>query len=93
MSRASVHLELLLGKLVRDPEGARAGRIHSVFAEIDGDACLVREYGLGTVSLLECLGLPVRGEPLRVPWDLLDLGDPDHPRLRCTVAELKGRKG
>jgi len=99
MSRTSVHLELLHGKLVRDSEGARVGRIHSVFAEIDGEDCVVREYGLGTASLLAVLGislswiagLPIRSEPLRVPWDLLDLADPEHPRLRCSRAELKGR--
>jgi len=101
MSRANVHLELLHGKLVRDPDGARVGRIHSVLAEIDGEDCVIREYGLGTASLLarlgisasRIIGLPVRAEPLRVPWELLDLGDPEHPRLRCSRDELKGRRG
>lgn len=101
MSRANVHLELLHGRLVRDPGGARVGRIQSVTAEIEGEDCVVREYGLGTASLLARLGisasgivgLPIRSEPLRVPWDLLDLGDPDHPRLRCSLAELKERPG
>ena len=100
MSTASVHLELLLGKLVRDPDGARAGRILSVHAEIDGEDCVVREYDLGTAALLarlgisisRILGLPIRSEPLRVPWDLLDLGDPERPRLRCSLAELKERR-
>jgi hypothetical protein len=99
MSASNVHLEMLFGKLVRDSEGARVGRILSVLGEIDGEDCVVREYGLGTASLLASLGisvsriagLPLR-EPLRVPWDLLDLGDPGHPRLRCSLAELKARR-
>jgi hypothetical protein len=95
-----VHLELLLGKLVRDPEGVKAGRILSVRAEIVGDDCLVQEYDLGMAALMARLGLsaarlvglPIRREPLRVPWDQLDLSDPDRPRLKCPVAELKGKR-
>jgi hypothetical protein len=34
-------------------------------------------------------GLPVRSEPLRVPWDRMDLSDPHHPRLTCALRELK----
>jgi hypothetical protein len=94
-----VHLELLLGKLVCDPDGARAGRILSVQAEADGDECVIREYHLGTAALLERLGftiLRIAGwprfkEPLRVPWDQLDLSDPERPRLCCRVEELKAK--
>jgi hypothetical protein len=75
---------------VRDPEGARVGRILSVKAEIEKEECVVREYHLGTAALLAQLGISVFGrKPLRVPWDLMDLGDPDRPRLRCLASELK----
>lgn len=90
MAGGKVHLELLLGKLVRDPEGARVGRILSVTAEIEGEECVVREYHLGAAALLAQLGISLFGrKPLRVPWDLMDLGDPDRPRLRCLASELK----
>lgn len=100
MKTRKVHLELLIGKLVRDPDNVKAGRILSVHAEIEGTECVVREYDLGAAALMENLGISIlrvahgvfRMEPLRVPWDQLDLSDPDHPRLRCRVAELKGRK-
>jgi hypothetical protein len=84
---------MLLGKMVRDPQGAKVGRIFSVHAEIDGEDCIVREYLLGKLALLERLGIPhpESRKPLRVPWDLLDLGDPERPRLRCSVDELPGR--
>jgi len=98
MSR-KIHLELLLGKMVRDPDEVRAGRIFSVQAEVDGDECIVREYHLGTAALLEQLGISIlriagwqgTKEPLRVPWDQLDLSDPERPRLRCRVEELKSK--
>ncbi len=96
----TVHLELLLGRRVLDPEGKRVGRILAVRAEQEGKDCVVREYLLGTAALLTRLGLsaqrlvglPIHRDPLCVPWDLMDLGDPAKPRLRCTVAELKGGK-
>ncbi|HKH47983.1 MAG TPA: hypothetical protein VKM72_25270 [Thermoanaerobaculia bacterium] len=95
-----VHLELLLGKLVRDPDEVRVGRILSVRADREGDECIVREFDLGVAALMERLGIsvlrivgwPGGREPLRVPWDLLDLSDPERPRLRCPVAELRSKR-
>lgn len=85
-----VHFELLLGRVVRDPEGARVGRILSVMAEIEGQECVVREYRLGTAALLARLGIyTFQRKPRRVPWELMDLSDPEKPRLRCLKAELK----
>lgn len=92
-----VHLQLLHGRRVVDSEGAVAGRIHEVKAERVGEECLVREWLLGPAALLHRLGLsaaalvglPVSREPVRVPWQQLDLADAEHPRLRCTLDELK----
>jgi len=97
----TVHLELLLGCAVRDPDGKKAGRILEVRVEPEGEDRVVSEYLLGAAALRARLGLtagrlfgwPVRREPLRIPWDLLDLRDPKKPRLKCTVDELKARKG
>jgi hypothetical protein len=96
MKTQKIHLELLLGKLVHDPDEVKVGRILSVYADQEGDECIVREYHLGAAALLQRLGIsvlhivgwPIQKEPLRVPWDQLDLSDP--ARLRCPVAELKG---
>lgn len=96
----TVQLELLLGRKVLDPEGKKVGRILAVRAEPAGEDCVVREYLLGTAALLTRLGLsarrligvPIRRKPLCVPWDLMDLSDPERPRLRCRVEELKGGK-
>jgi sporulation protein YlmC with PRC-barrel domain len=96
---AKVHFELLLGREVHDSDGVRVGRILSVIAEREGDDCVIREYHLGAAALLSRLGITAlrivglhRREPLRVPWDQLDLDDPEKPRLRCRAEELKGGK-
>jgi hypothetical protein len=97
----TVHFELLLGRVVRDPDGKKAGRILAVRAESEGEDCVVTEYLLGAAALRTRLGLtakrlfgwPVRREPLCIPWDLLDLRNPKKPRLLCAVAELAGKKG
>ncbi|MFL6260970.1 MAG: hypothetical protein ACJ76Y_14785 [Thermoanaerobaculia bacterium] len=96
----TVHFELLLGRKVHDPEGKKVGRILAVRAEPEGEDCVVREYLLGTAALLtrlgisagRLLGLPVHREPLCVPWDLMDLRNPEKPRLTCRVEELKRGK-
>lgn len=100
MKTRKVHLEQLLGKLVRDPDEMKVGRILSVHAEIESGECVVRAYDLGAAALMENLGISIlrvahglfRKEPLRVPWDLMDLSDPERPRLRCPLAELKSKK-
>lgn len=93
----TLHLELLLGRKVLDSEGRKVGRILAVSVEVEGEDCVVREYHLGTAALLTRLGvsagliagLPVRFEAVRVPWETMDLGDPQRPRLTCRREELK----
>ena len=69
-------------------------------ADPRGGDLAVTEYHLGAYAALErlsasligwaTLGLfrPRQGGGRRVPWDKLDLSDPEHPRLSCPVAEL-----
>lgn len=81
-----VNLELLVGRRVVDADGRSAGRIEEVIAERDGDELLVVEYHLGSYAFIERLGirtllrLPNR-KARRVPWEEMDLSDPEHPRL------------
>ena len=92
MSTPKIHFELLLGKTVRDPQGVGVGRIFSAHAEIEGADAVVREFLLGPGALLARFGISFpRWKPVRVPWDLIDIADPEHPRLRCSAAELAGR--
>ena len=88
-----IRIELLLGRTVVDAEGRRIGRIEEFCARRDGDRCHITEYMLGPVGLLERLSVSSMGawllrrigmwrEPQRIPWDALDLADPQHPRLK-----------
>ena len=96
----TVHFELLLGRKVVDSEGRKVGRILAVRAEPQGKDCVVREYLLGTAALLTRLGIsarrlvgfPIHRKPLCVPWDQMDLGNPERPRLRCRVEELERKR-
>lgn len=102
MAAQEVLLELLVGQQVQDPEGRSIGRIEEVRAERRDDAWWVREYLVGPTALLERLSAGslvrgllrrVRGSPLptgyRVPWQELDVSDPQHLRLRCPRSQLE----
>jgi sporulation protein YlmC with PRC-barrel domain len=101
-----IHLECLLGKRVLDVDGQSVGRIEEIRAEQDGGDYYVQEYLLGPYALLERVSLWVTGlswlrrlhtgpsnPAYRIPWDQLDLSDPEQPRLRCTKGELQERMG
>jgi hypothetical protein len=100
--RTEVRIELLLGRQVRDPEGRPVGRIEEVRAEPLGNETWVTEYLVGRFAMLErlsvqafllaplhLLGWRSKSASYRVPWDRLDLKDPERPLLRCGVEELE----
>lgn len=104
MAHSEIHLELLLKKPVLDSTGKAIGRIEEVRAEKLGSQWVVKEYLLGTAALLERLSARTIGLRIlqlfgaskipggySIPWDKLDLTDPEKPRLLCTLDELKKR--
>jgi sporulation protein YlmC with PRC-barrel domain len=99
---SEVNLERIIGRRVVDVSGQKVGRIEEVIAErIDGEL-VVTEYHVGRFALAERLSFyhfanwivrrfGARADSLNVleiPWDKLDLADPEHPRLTCARAEL-----
>jgi hypothetical protein len=97
-----LYLELLLGKCVFDKMNNRIGRIEEVRAEQQDDEWVIVEYLVGIAAIVERLSAWNLGAGLlhllgarnlhqgyRVPWDQLDLSDPEQPRLLCTLDELK----
>jgi hypothetical protein len=96
-----VHVELLLGREVRDPSDKRAGRIEEIRARRVGTEIVVEAYHLGPSATMERLAAPIIRRGLlrafggphhshgrRVNWNQMDLSDPEHPRLRCPLEEL-----
>jgi hypothetical protein len=88
-----VHVEQLLGRRVRDTDGRVVGRIEELRSAIVDGERVVTEFHIGPAALLERIGLVVSelpifrlfgsGSPPRsAPWQLMDLDDPRHPRLR-----------
>lgn len=93
-----VRLELLIGKLVRDKDGKRVGKIEAVHAHRTQRDCVIDEFIVGREGLAERLGSSIitrafgfrpSRNPGTIPWRELDLSDPEHPRLRCRIDELE----
>jgi len=100
MAVREVHLQQLLGAVVRDRQGQRIGRLEEVRAEARGAHLEVVEWHLGSYALFERLSawrigravlnvLGAAGKAYRVPWDKLDLKDLKRPVLRCPVGDLE----
>jgi sporulation protein YlmC with PRC-barrel domain len=79
-----VRVESLFGRKVRDANGKVIGRIESIHAKWTGEGtdCVVEEYRVGAAALLERFGISHRFKPLCIPWDQMDLSDPERPRLK-----------
>lgn len=96
---SSIHVELLLGRRVHDVNGHLAGRIFEIHAVRRGAFCFVDEYILGRAGLLSRLGmtssllfgLHSKRKPTTVPWELMDLSDPQRPTLKVALEELRAR--
>ena len=91
-----VNVELLIGRRVYDADGKNLGRIEEILAVEKGDDLVVSEYHVGTYGLFERLSgyhfgvgllrfLGARAhvkDPKRIPWQELDLSDPERPVWR-----------
>jgi hypothetical protein len=93
-----VRLDRLLGRTVLTGNNRMIGRIEEFRSEQRGSDCVVVEYVIGPLGLVERLGVGARSLlGLHSPggyvarWDQVDLTDPDRPRLLCSVDELQNR--
>ena len=104
MSGKEIRLHHLVGRTVRDADGCVIGRIQELCAEIElhehGNEYVVREFHVGPFGVFEAfmgsriarrmahvLGL---GGPERctIPWDLMNVDDPEHPRVTVSRSQL-----
>lgn len=96
MSARFLRADLLNRQLVRDREGVAIGHLHELCArEVDGEL-VVTEYHLGRGALMHRFGIPLlhlfgfrAAEPIRIPWDRLDLSDPGRPRFDGLADEVR----
>lgn len=98
-AEGEIEVQQLLGRRVRDADGTVIGRIEEIVAEHHDGETVVSEFHLGPAALLERIARFAHALPLlsaipwprryyRIPWQLLDLGDPERPRVRSTRSSL-----
>jgi sporulation protein YlmC with PRC-barrel domain len=106
MQKQEVNLELLVGRRVFGLNGKSIGHLEEIRAELIKGECFVTEYLVGAYAVVERLaalsigrailwlfGANKKHECYKVPWDKLDLTDPERPRLLCSVDELNTLAG
>jgi hypothetical protein len=92
---SELRLDRLLGRQVLAGNNRSVGRLEEFRVEKRGTGAVITGYVIGVAGLLERLDLGIklllgrtRGGYL-ARWDQIDLRDPDHPRLLCSVQELR----
>ena len=104
MTPLEVRLDQLIGRKVVDAAGEMIGRLEEAIAEVrvgaGGSDHAVREFHVGKYALLERLGAGLLGRELMrlfrmrhegyvVPWEEMDLSEPERPRVRVGKRELE----
>lgn len=97
-----IHLYEMLGRKVYDANDEYAGRLEEIEVERGDESCAVMSYLVAHRGLMGRITswaladslqkrLPTSEEslPYRVPWDQMDLSDPDHPRITVEKSRLK----
>jgi hypothetical protein len=90
-----IRIEHLLGRPVLGGNNQNVGRLEEFRVEAHRDSYLVTDYVIGEAGLFERLGVGFkllfgrRGGGYIARWDQLDISDPDRPRLKCPLEELR----
>ena len=97
---SELHVERVIGKKVRDANGAVVGHLGEFVVEnVDGDY-VVTEIHIGPSAMLERVGafvtqlpyfalIPFSRWQYRVGWRQMDWSDPVNPRVRVPKADLE----
>lgn len=101
MTTQEIHAEQLLGRRVTAINGRVVGRLQEIRVRKQTRGWYVEEFLTGDYALLDRLagwtigravlrvfGASHKTSSYRIPWDKLDLTDPQRPRLRCDVSDL-----
>jgi sporulation protein YlmC with PRC-barrel domain len=100
-----VHIELLLGRKVRDTDGNVIGRIEEFRVERDDNSCRIESYLIGASAVVERLSAWSLVRPIAralharklyqlydVRWQDMDLSDPTRPKIRIARSDLRHAK-
>jgi sporulation protein YlmC with PRC-barrel domain len=101
-----IHIYEFLGRKVHDADGKYCGALEEIEVERGDESCIVKNYFVQERGLVDRITawaladslrkvIPVREEskPYRVPWDKMDLTDPEHPRITVPKSELQRVRG
>ncbi len=105
MSRRTVSLDQLVGRVVHDADGRRIGRIEELDAEIvlerGGNEYVVTRFGVGhwgafdriasghfVQQLVRRITRATSYVHYEIPWEWMDLSDPEHPRVTRAESEV-----
>jgi sporulation protein YlmC with PRC-barrel domain len=94
-----VHVEQLLGKRVRDADGRVLGRLEEFHVGQEDGEDVVTEFLIGPGALFQRIGgfvtqlpyfrlIPLSRREYCVSWKLMDLSDPEAPRVLACRDEL-----
>ena len=92
---SETYLDHLLGRPVLAGNNQTIGRLEEFRLADDGRAPEIVEYVIGVAGLAERLGVGVgllfgrAGRGYVARWDQLDVRDPEHPRLTCSIHDLR----
>jgi hypothetical protein len=96
-----VALERSVGRQVRDAAAQKIGHLHEVRVRREGDHLVVVDYLVGEAGLLERFSITGYGRAALglfgigggggylIPWQEMDLSDPENPVCKCVVAQLQ----
>jgi hypothetical protein len=90
-----IAVDRLVGRKVFSLNDRQVGRLEEIRVDKRGRDLLVTEYVIGSAGLFERLGIAVKLLFGRRPggylarWDQLDISNPERPRLRCRLEELR----
>ena len=97
-----IHIELLLGTKVRDVDGKEIGRIEEFHVQRDESSCRVEAYLVGASAVVDRLSAWTLVRPIEkllhsrklltlyeIPWQDMDLSDPQQPKVRTAKRDLR----
>jgi hypothetical protein len=90
-----LYLDELLGRMLVAGNNRPVGRLEEFRSEQRGDYFYIVQYVIGSAGLMNRLNVGLKalfgksagGKVAR--WDQVDISDPKHPRLTCSVEELQ----